>query len=604
MNQALKNNETTRQIMVCCGTGCIANGSRDVYQALCHELANHDGIDVQPVMKATGCNGWCEKGPLVKIMPDDITYCGVKVKDAAEIVDKTLVGGELIKRLLVRDPVTKSYLKSHHDTPFYSKQHKVALRNIGEIDPASIKDYIDRDGYQALIKVLQNMSPGQVIDEVIQSGLRGRGGGGFPTGVKWKSCADTNACPRYIICNGDEGDPGAFMDRSIMEGDPHTVIEGMIICAYGVQASKGFIYVRDEYDLAVIHLSRAVEDARDGGFLGKNILGSGLEFDIELVRGGGAFVCGEETALMASIEGNLGEPRDKYVFPTEKGLWGKPTVINNVETWANVPVILGKGAQDFASVGTAGSKGTKVFSLVGKVVNTGLVEVPMGTSLREIIYDIGGGVLDGRSFKAVQTGGPSGGCIPGSMLNLEVDFDSLTRAGSMMGSGGLIVMDDHTCMVEVARYYVNFLAGESCGKCTPCREGIRALLDILTRICNGDGQIEDLDLMEQIGETMQEASLCALGRTAPNPVLSTMRYFRDEYEAHILDKHCPAGVCPALTEFYIDADICKGCGSCARNCPVDAVSGKKKEPHVIDNSKCIRCGECYRHCKFQAVRIR
>ena len=601
MQQAI--NDTKRMILVCCGTGCLANGSMEVYQALQQQLSNTE-VQVETYTKATGCNGWCEKGPLVKIMPDDITYCQVHAKDVPEIIDKTIQSGEIVNRLLYRDPKTKQRYKSHHDIDFYKKQHKIALRNIGEIDPASIEDYISRDGYQALTQALKEMAPAGVIDEIIKSGLRGRGGGGFPTGLKWKACAAVDSSPRYIICNGDEGDPGAFMDRSIMEGDPHTVIEGMIICAYAIGASAGFIYVRDEYSLAVKNLAIAINNARSRGYLGKDILGSTLSFDIDIVRGGGAFVCGEETALIASIEGNVGEPRDKYVFPTEKGLWGQPTIINNVETWANIPVIIKEGAQEFAAIGTEGSKGTKVFSLVGKVNNTGLVEVPMGTTLREIIYDIGGGIQGGRSFKAVQTGGPSGGCIPESMLDLQVDFDTLTRAGSMMGSGGLIVMDDRTCMVEIARYYVNFLAGESCGKCTPCREGLKALHETLEAICQGKGKVEDLAFMEDIGETMQTASLCALGRTAANPVLSTLHYFRDEYLAHIKEARCPAGVCRDLTEFYIDAQLCTGCGLCSKNCPVNGISGEKKEPHVIDQEKCIRCGECVNQCKFNAVKVR
>jgi len=593
----------SRMILVCCGTGCLANGSMEIYNALQQKLAATN-VQVKTYTKPTGCNGWCEKGPLVKIMPDDITYVQVTEADVTEIIEKTLRTGEIISRLLYRDPKTKKRVRSHHEIDFYKKQHKIALRNIGEIDPASIEDYVSRDGYRAIAKVLREMTPSQVIAEVVKSGLRGRGGGGFPTGLKWRACASAASFPRYVICNGDEGDPGAFMDRSIMEGDPHTVIEGMIICAYAIGASAGYIYVRDEYSLAVKNLGIAINNARSWGYLGQNIQGSTLSFDIEIVRGGGAFVCGEETALIASIEGNVGETRDKYVFPTEKGLWGQPTIINNVETWANIPVIINEGAQEFASMGTEGSKGTKVFSLVGKVINTGLVEVPMGTTLREIIYDIGGGIPGGRDFKAVQTGGPSGGCIPENMLDLEVDFNSLTRAGSMMGSGGLIVMDDRTCMVEIARYYVNFLAGESCGKCAPCREGIRALLEILNGICKGTGREEDLILLQEIGETMQTASLCALGRTAPNPVLSTMRYFKDEYIAHIKDARCPAGVCRDLTEFYISEELCTGCGLCIKNCPVDAVSGEKKAVHVINQEKCIRCGECINHCKFNAVKVR
>ncbi len=599
---ATENTSNGRTILVCCGTGCQASGSLEVLASLRGLLAGEAGTAVRASTKSTGCNGLCEKGPLVKILPDDITYCQVAAEDVPDIVDG-LRDGTPVQRLLYRDPVTRQRYRSHRETSFYKKQHKIALRNIGEIDPGDIRDYLDRGGYRALRTAL-SMTPAQVIGEVLASGLRGRGGGGFPTGRKWQSCAAADNAPRYVICNGDEGDPGAFMDRSIMEGDPHTVLEGMIICAHAVGASSGFIYVRDEYDLAVVNLHQAIRDARAAGFLGDRILGSDLSFDIEIVRGGGAFVCGEETALIASIEGHPGEPRDKYVFPAVKGLWGRPTVINNVETWANVPVIIDGGAAGFAEIGTAGSKGTKVFSLVGKVVSTGLVEVPMGATLREIVFDIGGGVPRGRSFKAVQTGGPSGGCIPGSLLDLAVDFDSLAAAGSMMGSGGLIVMDDRTCMVEVARYYVNFLAGESCGKCTPCREGISLLLETLTGITGGRGSIADLDLLESLSATVRAASLCALGRTAPNPVLSTLKYFRDEYLAHICDHRCPAGVCRELTEFYIDAGLCTGCGLCRRKCPAEAVSGEKKQPHAIDAARCIRCGECINNCRFQAVRIR
>ncbi|MDD2555795.1 MAG: NADH-ubiquinone oxidoreductase-F iron-sulfur binding region domain-containing protein [Syntrophaceticus sp.] len=597
-------NPDKRMILVCCGTGCLANGSGAVYEALCDALKGNANFGVETFAKATGCNGLCEKGPLVKILPDDITYCRVKAGDVPEIVEKTLQQGELVQRLLYRDPATKKRYKSHHETNFYKRQKKMALRNIGEIDPAYVQDYLDRGGYQSLEKAVKTMAPSQVIEDVLKSGLRGRGGGGFPTGLKWKSCAAVDNPPRYVICNGDEGDPGAFMDRSIIEGDPHTVIEGMIICAYAIDASVGFIYVRDEYDLAVNNLTNAIKTARECGYLGKNILGSNLCFDIEIVRGGGAFVCGEETALINSIQGNVGEPWDKYVYPTEKGLWEHPTVINNVETWANIPMIINLGAEEFATIGTENSKGTKVFSLVGKVVNTGLVEVPMGTTLREIIFDIGGGIQNKRQFKAVQTGGPSGGCIPESLLDLPVDFDSLTQAGSMMGSGGLIVMDDRTCMVDVARYYVNFLAEESCGKCVPCREGISCLLETLTRICEGKGKLEDLDLLESMSSTIQQAALCALGRTAPNPVLSTLKYFRDEYLEHINNHRCPAGICKELTEFYVDEELCTGCGRCRRNCPADAITGEKKKAHIIDSEKCIKCGECINNCKFQAIKVR
>lgn len=598
-----KNPPDGKKILVCCGTGCQANGSLPVFKAFREKLGRNSGVAVEAYAKATGCNGWCEQGPLVKILPDDITYCHVGTEHVDEIIEKTIKNGELVKKLLYRDPATKKQVRSHHELNFYKKQHKLALRHIGEIDPASLDDYLDNDGYLALRKAFA-MSPQDIIDEIKHSGLRGRGGAGFPTGIKWQSCRDQEAGEKYIACNGDEGDPGAFMDRSVMEGDPHTIIEGMIIGSLAVGAHRGFIYVRDEYGLAIRNLNRAIRDARAHGYLGEDIMDKGWAFEIEIVRGGGAFVCGEETALISSIEGNVGEPRDKYVFPTEKGLWGRPTVINNVETWANVPLILLEGAQKFASLGTEQSKGTKVFSLVGKVVNTGLVEVPMATTLREIIYEIGGGILKGRAFKAVQTGGPSGGCIPAELLDLKVDFDSLSAAGSMMGSGGLIVMDDHTCMVEVARYYLQFLAGESCGKCVPCREGIGRMLEILTRICEGRGEKDDLAMLEDLGETLQAASSCALGKTAPNPVLSTLRYFRSEYESHINDKRCAAGVCRSLTEFYVDPELCNGCGLCEKNCPVQAIKGGKKEPHNITQEICIRCGDCYNRCNFQAVKVK
>ncbi|WP_061214306.1 NADH-quinone oxidoreductase subunit NuoF [Syntrophomonas wolfei] len=593
-------------LLVCCGTGCVANGAREVYQALKDNLTSDDKavLAATTSARATGCHGLCAQGPFVRILPEDITYCRVKAADIPEIVEKTLKQGEVVKRLLFRDRQKKALVQGQNDIPFYRRQTRVALRNVGLIDPSSLQDYLERGGYRALEKSLLDMRPEQVIEEIIKSGLRGRGGGGFPAGLKWKACAATPAQPRYIICNGDEGDPGAFMDESIMEGDPHSVLEGMIIAAYAVGASTGFIYVRDEYAQSVASLQKAIEEAENHGFLGENILGSGLDFDIEIVRGGGAFVCGEETALIASIEGHVGEPWDKYVFPSEKGLWGQPTIINNVETWANIPVIMERGASWFTSLGTEGSKGTKVFSLVGKVANTGLVEVPMGTTLREIIFDIGGGVPQGRKFKAVQTGGPSGGCIPAELLDLKLDFDSLSQAGSMMGSGGLIVMDDRTCMVEVARYYLSFLAGESCGKCVPCREGIKCLLEILTRICHGQGEIEDLELMEDIAETMQQASLCALGRTASNPVLSTLRYFREEYLEHIEGQRCPAGICRELSEFWIDPAICTGCGLCLPRCPVEGIKGEKKQAHRIESDKCICCGECIDSCSFQAIKVK
>lgn len=593
---------SSREILVCCGTGCLANNSYNVYLKFKEELNKHKEIEVKPLMKSTGCNGLCEKGPVVKILPDEISYFKVTVDDVAEIVEKTIKNHQLVDRLLYYDTNLKKKIKSHKEASFYKGQLKIALRNIGEIDPLNIDDYIARKGYEALKKALK-MEPMEIIREVELSGLRGRGGAGFPTGIKWKSCANYKNYPKYIVCNGDEGDPGAFMDRSIMEGDPNTVIEGMIICAYAIGAHDGYIYIRDEYELARKNIKIAIDNARDRGFLGKNILNSGFDFDIEIVRGGGAFVCGESSALMASIEGNVGEPRAKYIRSVEKGLWDKPTVLNNVETWANVPVIILNGWEWFKNIGIEGNSGTKVFSLVGKVKNTGLVEVPMGTTLRELVYDIGGGIIGNRPFKAVQTGGPSGGCIPKEYLDISLDFDSLKAIGSMMGSGGVIVMDDTTCMVDVARYYMEFLSEESCGKCTTCREGIKAMLNILNNITKGKGQQEDIDLLIEIGETVKKASLCGLGKSAPNPVLTTLKYFKDEYIEHILNKRCSAGVCKELTTYYIDEDECIGCTICSKNCPVGAISGKLKETHVIDEEKCIKCGTCAIKCPRNAVKI-
>lgn len=596
--------ESKRMILVCCGTGCLANHSMAVYDAFKQGIEKR-GVDigVEPVIKSTGCNGLCEKGPVVKITPDDISYYHVKPEDVEEIIEKTLVKNETIDRLLYYDVKIGKRIRSHKDTEFYKRQMKIALRNIGEIDPANIDDYIERDGYKGLRKALFHMDSCKIIDEVKKSGLRGRGGAGFPTGVKWSSCYHIDSFPKYIVCNGDEGDPGAFMDRSIMEGDPHSVIEGMIICAYAIGARKGFIYIRDEYSLAIQNMSKAIQQAKDRGYLGENIMQSGFDFDLQIVRGGGAFVCGESSALMASIEGKVGEPKSKYIRSVQKGLWGQPTVLNNVETWANIPQIIDKGGKWFGSIGTEKSKGTKVFSLVGKVKNTGLVEIPMGVTLRELIYDIGGGIIGDKKFKAVQSGGPSGGCIPKGHLDLQVDFDSLEASGSMMGSGGMIVMDERTCMVDVARYYLNFLSEESCGKCVPCREGIKRMLEILNDICIGKGQIEDVDLLIDICNTVSQASLCGLGKTAPNPVLTTIKYFKDEYMAHIVDKRCPAGVCKDLTDYYIDAEGCKGCGLCKKNCPADAISGKLRNTHVIDLNKCIKCGNCIDICKFRAVKV-
>jgi NADH-quinone oxidoreductase subunit F len=594
---------TKRRILICCGTGCLANNSYEVYERLRNGLKGRDDISVQPEIKATGCNGLCEKGPVVKIYPDGISYFKVAPKDVDEIIEKTILRNEVINRLLYFDTNQKKKITNHIDASFYKHQHKIALRNIGEVDPLETDDYIKRDGFKALHKVLLEMTPEEVIDEVEKSGLRGRGGAGFPTGTKWKSCYKFDNFPKYVVCNGDEGDPGAFMDRSIMEGDPNTIIEGMIICGYAISSHKGFLYIRDEYELARKNMQLAIDKARSLGYLGKDILGSGFEFDLEIVRGGGAFVCGESSALMASIEGNVGEPRAKYIRSVEKGLWDQPTVLNNVETWANIPPIILNGANWFKEIGSEKNSGTKVFSLVGKVKNTGLVEIPMGTKLSELVFDIGGGIIKDRPFKAVQTGGPSGGCIPKKHMDIPLDFDSLSNIGSMMGSGGVIVMDDTTCMVEIARYYMEFLSEESCGKCTTCREGINTMLKILTNITLGKGQLEDIDLLEQLGETIKIASLCALGKTAPNPVMTTLRFFRDEYIEHIVNKRCPAGVCKNLTTYYIDKDVCIGCGICAKKCPVNAITGNNKEPHVIDVGKCTVCGNCFAICPKMAVKV-
>lgn len=592
----------SRKILVCCGTGCLANNSFDIYTRFLEKLKDTN-TEVIPEIKATGCNGLCEKGPVVKILPDEISYFKVKAKDVDEIVSKTILKGEIIDRLLYFDTNSKKKIVSHKDASFYKHQHKIALRNIGEIDPKNIEDYKERNGFEALRKVLFEMTPDEVITEVEKSGLRGRGGAGFPTGSKWRTCSKYDNYPKYVVCNGDEGDPGAFMDRSIMEGDPNTVIEGMIICGYAINSNRGFLYIRDEYQLARENMQTAINNARKHGFLGKNILGSGFDFDLEIVRGGGAFVCGESSALMASIEGNVGEPRAKYIRSVEKGLWDKPTVLNNVETWANIPPIILNGAQWFKQIGTEKNSGTKVFSLVGKVKNTGLVEIPMGTTLRELVFDIGGGIIKDRPFKAAQTGGPSGGCIPAEHMDISLDFDNLSRIGSMMGSGGVIVMDDTTCMVELARYYMEFLSEESCGKCTTCREGINTMLNILNRITLGQGREEDIDLLISLSETIKDASLCGLGKTAPNPVMTTLKYFRDEYMEHIVDKRCPAGVCKNLTSYSIDPDTCIGCSACARKCPVNAIEGELKKPHVIHKDKCIKCGTCFTVCPSGAVKI-
>ncbi|MBR0597889.1 NADH-ubiquinone oxidoreductase-F iron-sulfur binding region domain-containing protein [Sinanaerobacter chloroacetimidivorans] len=587
-----------KKILICCGTGCLANGSQAVVDEFISASLGME-VDILPDVKKVGCNGFCENGPIVTILPDHITYYKVHPKDVEDILGS--LNGEPVERLLYKDDAGKPVL-SREENPFYASQLKIALRNTGMIDPGNIDDYIGTGGYEALRKALSYHRK-EVIKEIEISGLRGRGGAGFPTGKKWRSCFEVPGETKYMLCNGDEGDPGAFMDRSILEGDPHSVLEGLIIGAYAIGASQGYFYIRDEYGLALAHVQKALEEARARGYLGHNILNSGFSFDCEIVRGGGAFVCGESSALMASIEGKVGEPRVKYIRSVEKGLFEKPTVLNNVETLANVPYIIFHGGTEYAKLGTDGSKGTKVFSLVGKVNRTGLVEVPMGITLRDLVFQIGGGISENRKFKAVQTGGPSGGCIPEKLMDLEIDFDSLKDNGSMMGSGGIIVMDESTCMVELARYYVNFLAGESCGKCTPCREGLRCMLEILTRICEGNGEPSDLDLLEELSYTASLASLCELGRTAANPVMSTIKYFKDEYIEHIDNKRCPAGACKSLILYEIAKEKCRGCSLCAKNCPVNAIKGELKKTYEIDQDVCIKCGTCLSKCPFDAITV-
>ncbi len=585
---------------VCIGPGCAAKGSGKLHE-LFREAVKQTGADVQVEAKSVGCHGLCECGPIVIVQPGDIFYQRVEEPDVAEIFRETVIGGRIVERLLYEDPATGAKLTTAAEIPFYSAQQRIALAHNGEIDPKSIEDYIAVGGYAALAKALTAMTPDEVLSEIERSGLRGRGGGGFPTGRKWRSCRDAPGQPKYVICNGDEGDPGAFMDRAIMEGNPHAILEGMTVGAYAIGSEQGYTYVRNEYPLSVVRLREAIEQARRAGLLGQDILGSGFSFDVRINRGGGAFVCGESTALMASLEGRPGEPRAKYVHTVESGLWGKPTNLNNAETWANVPAIINQGAQWFASIGTEGSKGTKVFSLVGEVVNTGLVEVPMGMSLRRIIEEIGGGVKNDKAFKAVQTGGPSGGCIPAEHLDAKVDFDELTRLGSMMGSGGMIVMNEDTCMVNVAKYFLNFLKDESCGKCTPCREGLAQMLHILERITHGEGRPGDVESLKSLAGLLEGTALCALGKTAANPVLSTIRYFPEEYDAHIREQRCPAKECKGLFRYRIDPEACKACGICRKECPVDAISGEKKVPHVIDQEKCTLCGTCLDKCPFSAV---
>ncbi len=588
-------------VLVCGGTGCTSSNSELIIQRLKEEI-KAKGLEKEVNVVRTGCFGLCALGPIMIVYPEGSFYSMVTPEDVPEIVEEHLLKGRIVKRLLYQETVQDdNTIKSLNHTPFYEKQKRVALRNCGVINPEKIEEYIAVDGYAALGKALTEMTPQQVIDEITKSGLRGRGGAGFPTGRKWSFAAANHADQKYVCCNADEGDPGAFMDRSVLEGDPHAVLEAMAIAAYAIGATQGYIYVRAEYPIAVKRLQIAIDQAREYGLLGKNIFDTDFCFDIDLRLGAGAFVCGEETALMTSIEGKRGEPRCRPPFPAVKGLFGKPTILNNVETYANVAQIILNGADWFASMGTEKSKGTKVFALGGKIKHTGLVEVPMGTTLREIVEEIGGGVPNGRKFKAAQTGGPSGGCIPAEHLDVPIDYDNLLAIGSMMGSGGLIVMDDTTCMVDIAKFFLEFTVDESCGKCTPCRIGTKRLLEILNKITSGNGTLEDIDKLEELCYYIKENALCGLGQTAPNPVLSTLHFFRDEYIAHVTEKRCPAGACKALTNYYIEPDKCKGCTLCARNCPVNAISGTVKQPHVIDTNKCIKCGACMEKCKFSAI---
>ncbi len=587
-------------VLICGGTGCTSSGSKTLQEEFKNQLAAN-GLENEVKIVETGCFGLCALGPIAVVYPEGAFYSRVKVEDVAEIVSEHLLKGRIVKRLLYSETVEGDNIKSLNETTFYAKQHRVALRNCGVINPENIDEYIALDGYKALGKVLTEMTPEQVIQVIKDSGLRGRGGGGFPTGMKWDFAYKVQGDQKYVCCNADEGDPGAFMDRSVLEGDPHAVIEAMAIAAYAIGANQGYIYIRAEYPIAVDRLRIAIEQAREYGLLGKGVLGTDFEFDLDIRLGAGAFVCGEETALLTSIEGKRGEPRPRPPFPAVKGLWGKPTLLNNVETYANIPQIILNGAEWFTTMGTEKSKGTKVFALGGKINNTGLVEVPMGTTLREIIEEIGGGIPNGKKFKAAQTGGPSGGCIPAHLIDTPIDYDSLMAIGSMMGSGGLIVMDEDNCMVDIAKFFLEFTVDESCGKCAPCRIGTKRLLELLTKITDGKGTMEDIDKLEELCHVIKGSSLCGLGQTAPNPVLSTLKYFRDEYIAHVRDKKCPAGVCKNLVRYEIVADKCKGCSACARKCPVGAISGEIKSPFVIDPDKCIKCGVCVETCKFDAI---
>ncbi len=589
-------------ILVCGGTGCKSSLSDSIVENLRAELEHHNLEDeVQVIM--TGCFGFCEQGPIVKMMPDNTFYVKVQPNDARELIKEHIVKGRKVTRLLYENPVNKESVPDSKHMGFYRKQIRVALRNCGFINPENIEEYIARDGYSAIAKVLGEMTPQQAIDIIKKSGLRGRGGGGFPTGLKWEITSKNQADQKYVVCNADEGDPGAFMDRSVLEGDPHSVVEAMAICGYCIGATKGLVYIRAEYPLAIERLKIAIEQARNYGLLGENILGTNFSFDISLRYGAGAFVCGEETALIHSMEGKRGEPTVKPPFPAESGYLGKPTVVNNVETYANVPVIFNKGAEWFASIGTEKSKGTKVFALAGKINNVGLIEVPMGTSLREVIFEIGGGIKNNKKFKAVQTGGPSGGCLTEKHLSTPIDYDNLIASGSMMGSGGMIVMDEDDCMVSVARYYLDFTVDESCGKCSPCRIGNMRLKEILDKIIVGNGTMEDIDRLRNLSAVIKDSSLCGLGQTAPNPVLSTLDNFMDEYIAHVRDKKCPAGRCKSLMKYEVIPENCVGCTACARNCPVNAISGERKQTHFIDTAICIKCGACIERCKFNAIEI-
>lgn len=590
-----------KQILVCGGTGCTSSGSKKVIEALESELKKQ-GLEKEVLVVKTGCFGLCALGPIMIVYPEGAFYSQATPEGVIRIVDEHIKKGNIVKDLLYQETVHKDgSIISLSETNFYKKQLRIALRNCGVINPEDIEEYIATDGYQALAKAVTKMKPDDIIQELLDSGIRGRGGAGFPTGKKWAFAKASPGPVKYVCCNADEGDPGAFMDRSILEGDPHAVIEAMAIAGYTIGASQGYIYVRAEYPVAVERLEIALKQAREYGFLGEKIFGTEFNFDIEIRLGAGAFVCGEETALMTSIEGHRGEPRPRPPFPAVKGLFGKPTVLNNVETYSNIPQIVRKGAKWYSSMGTETSKGTKVFALGGKITNVGLVEIPMGTTLREIVEEIGGGIPNGKKFKAAQTGGPSGGCIPACHIDTPIDYEHLTALGSMMGSGGLIIMDEDTCMVDISKFYLNFTVDESCGKCTPCRIGTRRLLQFLDKITSGNGELEDLDKIEELALHMKSSSLCALGQSAPNPVLSTIKYFKDEYIEHIVDKHCPAGVCKDLLHYEIDPGLCKGCTLCARNCPVDAISGSVKKPHVIDKDKCIKCGLCMKNCKFNAV---